>query len=205
MTEQAILDIAHVSFLGMIESSIRQSGTSSTKGTLMRMALKAADQQEPVEFATFEDFARAAESGGTPIARVEGRSASIGAGVFGLPVCPFAASISNYKEVFGGLPESFKDMTDEYNKEGRITDKYRVGSGAGVSPFCAVHQPLRSALGEKITIGGKPVAIYQLGCKSGSGYKGLAHKWIEAVGASQEQVNTVLDDNMCCYAVCVVD
>src|SRR5512140_1477569 len=83
-------------------------------------------------------------------------------------------------------------------------DQFRVGEGAGVSPFCSVHQPMRSAIAEKITIGGKKIIVYQLGCKSGGGKKGFADKWIAAAGADKAVVDKILDNHMCCYSLKIV-
>ncbi len=201
MQEGKILDIAHVSFLDMIRVSIAQTGAAATKGTLIRNTLSVAEKFESVDFPSFDDFVNSIQSVQNPITAIEGKAVHKGSGLFGLPKCPFAESIANYKKVFKGMPEGYGRLTEEYNKKGSITDKYRVGQGAGVSPFCALHQPLRSAFCTKITIGGKPTAIYQLGCKAGSGAKGLANKWIEEAGYTADEVSKVLDDNMCCYAV----
>lgn len=205
MSEQKILDIAHISFLDMIQALIAQSGAASAKGTLMRNAIKAGDRFEPVDFATLDDFVAAIESVDSPIAAVEGKARHLGDGLFGLPQCPFAESISNYKSVFDKLPDGYQELTEEYNKPGPVTDKLQVGHGAGVSPFCSVHQPFRSTLGKKITIGGKSVSVVQLGCKSGSGAKGLAEKMIAEAGFTNAQVEKALDDNMCCYALKVAE
>ncbi len=201
MEQGKILDIAHVSFLDLIRVSIEQTGAAATKGTLMRNTLKAAEKFEPQDFASIDDFVASIDQVQNPIAMVEGKAVHLGDGLFGLPGCPFANSIGNYKNVFKGMPEGYSQLTDEYNKPGAASDKYRVGHGAGVSPFCALHQPLRSALGGKVTINGNPLTIYQLGCKSGSGEKGLATKWIEESGFTAEQVTAALDDHMCCYAI----
>jgi hypothetical protein len=201
MEEPKILDIAHISFLETINLLIAQSGPPSAKGTLMRLALKAAEGIPPAEYATLEDFVRAIGDGVNPITRVEGRADHVGGGVFGLPKCPFAASISSYKNVFGKLPDGYAELTAEFNRTSPATEKYRIGAGAGVSPFCAVHQTIRSAIGERIRIGGKKVAVWQLGCKSGAGQKGLAAERIKACGVAEDDVVRNLDGNMCCYAV----
>ncbi len=201
MTENGILDIAHISFLELIRNAIAQTGTAATKGNLIRNALAVGKRMKPAAFDSMEAFVASIESVENPITQVEGRAVYIGNGLFGLPKCPFGTSIKNYKSVFTDMPQEFSTISEEYNKPSPITDKHRIGEGAGVSPFCAVHQPLRSVLGGLITIGGKPISIYQLGCKSGAGDKGLAKKWIAETGHSEEEVSKVLDDHMCCYAV----
>ncbi|MDH4318214.1 MAG: hypothetical protein OEV64_07465 [Desulfobulbaceae bacterium] len=199
MGEGKILDIAHVSFLDMIKVMITMSGAAAAKGTLIRNALNTAEKIKEVEYASFNDFLAAIENASNPITMVEGKSTHIGDFVFGLQACPFGPSIKNYTSVFETLPDGYADFTEEFNKPGMITNKYRVGEGAGVSPFCSVHQPLRSAVAEKIKIGGKKIEIYQLGCKAGSGKKGFADKWIAETGVAREVVDKVLDNHMCCY------
>ncbi len=201
MSDQKILDIAHISFLDMIKSIIDQTGAAAAKGSLIRNALGAAEKFEAKDFATFEEFVDSIEAIANAITSIEGQAVHVGNGLFGLPNCPFAASIKNYKDVFKAMPEGYGDLTEEFNKTGGMTEKLNVGHGAGVSPFCAVHQPLRSGLGKSITIGGKPIQVLQLGCKSGVGEKGLADKMIQDSDYSADDVSKVLDDNMCCYAV----
>lgn len=194
-----ILDIAHISFLDMIKIMIMQVGAASAKGTLMRNALMTADRISETDYPAFDDYLKAIEDSTNPITRIEGKASHKGKRVFGLKKCPFADSIKNYIEVFKGLPPSYAEFTAEFNKPGQVNKKYRVGLGAGVSPFCAVHQPMRSAFAEKITIGGKKIQIYQLGCKAGSGKKGFADEYIKASGVPKNVVDEVLDNYMCCY------
>lgn len=199
MTKGKILDIAHISFLDMIKSIITLSGSATAKGILIRNALATAERTEEVEYSSFEEYLEAIEDSTNPITRVEGKANHCGNMVFGLEKCPFETSITNYKEVFKEMPEGYANFTAEFNKSSPITNKYRVGEGAGVSPFCSVHQPLRSALGGRIKIGGQKVAITQLGCKSATGVKGIAPKWLSEAGVGLDKVDEILENNMCCY------
>jgi hypothetical protein len=205
MAEGKILDIAHISFLDMIKVMIGINGAASAKGTLIRNALNTADNIKEVDYDSFDVFLDSIENATNPITMIEGKANHLGDFVFGLKNCPFAPSIKNYNAVFGKLPEGFAEFTEECNKSGVASTKYRVGEGACVSPFCAVHQPMRSAIAEKIKIGGKDIQVTQLGCKAGSGYKGFADKWIEHVGVSKDVVDKTLDDHMCCYHVSILD
>ncbi|HET8541009.1 MAG TPA: hypothetical protein VFL83_14140 [Anaeromyxobacter sp.] len=200
-----MLDIAHISFLDMIKVMITLSGAASAKGTLIRNAIKTADRIAEVDYPTFEAYLAAIESAASPITMIEGKAAHVGSRVFGLRLCPFGPSVQSYTAVFEKLPDGFADFTAEFNKPSATTDQYRVGEGAGVSPFCSVHQPMRSAFAEKIRIGGKKLRVYQLGCKSAGGKKGLAEKWIREAGVPREVVERVLDQHMCCYAVKVLE
>ncbi|MBU1717097.1 MAG: hypothetical protein KKG70_15985 [Proteobacteria bacterium] len=205
MAEGKILDIAHISFLDMIKVMITMGGAANAKGTLIRNALATADKIKEVDYGSFEDFLSAIEDSTNPITQVEGKASHQGDFVFGLAKCPFGPSISNYTGVFEKLPEGYADFTTEFNKPSNVTDKYRVGEGAGVSPFCSVHQPMRSAIADKIKINGKNIEIFQLGCKSGAGKKGFAEKWIAESGVAKEVVDKVLDNHMCCYYIKIVD
>lgn len=204
MAEGKVLDIAHISFLDMIKVMISMSGAASAKGTLIRNAIKTAERIREIDYPTFDDYLKAIENATNPITMIEGKASHMGNFVFGLKGCPFAPSIKSYNEVFEKLPDGYADFTVEFNKPSNITDQYHVGEGAGVSPFCSVHQPMRSAFANKITIGGKKIEIYQLGCKSGGGKKGFADKWLAATGIQKDVVDKVLDANMCCYVLSVL-
>ncbi|MDH4232664.1 MAG: hypothetical protein OEW04_11635 [Nitrospirota bacterium] len=205
MSDENILDIAHLSFLDMIKIMITLSGAASAKGTLIRNAIKTAERIPEVDYPTFDDYLAAIENATNPITIIEGKATHAGDYVFGLKLCPFGPSIKNYTKVFEKLPEGFADFTAEFNKPSNITDQYRVGEGAGVSPFCAVHQPMRSAFAEKIKIGGKKIRFIQLGCKSGAGKKGFAEKWLAETGISRDVVDKILDTNMCCYSMQILN
>ncbi len=205
MTKGKILDIAHISFLDMIKTIIKISGAASAKGVLIRNALATAEKTDVVEQNSLNDYIAAIEEATNPITRIEGKATHSGDMIFGLEKCPFETSIKNYKDVFKDMPEGYADFTAEFNKSSPITDKYRVGEGAGVSPFCSVHQPLRSALAEKIRIGGKKLSITQLGCKSAAGFMGLAEKWLKENDVDHGVVNNILENNMCCYQLKIVD
>jgi hypothetical protein len=199
--EAAMIDIAHISFLDMIKVMITLTGAASAKGTLIRNAIKTAERISEVDYPSFDAYLAAIEDASNPITMIEGKAAHQGSHVFGLKLCPFGPSIKSYTAVFEKLPDGFADFTAEFNRQSPTTDQYRVGEGAGVSPFCSVHQPMRSAFAEKIRIGGKRIQIFQLGCKSGGGKKGLAERWIADTGVPREVVERVLDSHMCCYAV----
>jgi len=64
---------------------------------------------------------------------------------------------------------------------------------------------MRSAIAERITIGGKKIRVIQLGCKSGAGKKGFAEKWLAESGVSRDVVDKILDTNMCCYSMQILN
>ncbi len=195
-----ILDIAHLAFLEMIREAIKTTGGAAAKGQLMRKALNIAEEIPEVEYESLDEWEKAVNAKENPITKVEGISKREG-NIFYLPACPFAPSIKTYKELFEKLPEEYPQLVQEYNKPSRVSDELKVGQGAGVSPFCAIHQPLRAAIGKRIKVGGKKVKIYQLGCKSGDGKKGFADKFIGEFGANKDTVDKLLDKAMCVYGV----
>jgi len=204
MSEENILDIAHISFLDMIKVMITMSGAANAKGTLIRNAINTAERIAEVDYPTFDAYLAAIEQATNPITVIEGKATHAGNFVFGLKLCPFGPSIKNYNKIFEKLPDGFADFTAEFNKPSNITSQYRVGEGAGVSPFCSVHQPMRSAIAEKIKIGGKKIKVVQLGCKSGGGKKGFADKWLAESGVSKEVVDKILENHMCCYVLQII-
>jgi hypothetical protein len=205
VTNTGIIDISQIAFLDMLREMIAMAGPAVTKGTLIRLATKAGKQLKAVAFDSWNEFLAAVETATNPIAVAEGPATHYGNGLFGLKACPFAGAISNYKNTFGALPETYASVTSEFNKPGPGTDSIRVGNGAGVSPFCSVHQPMRATAARQITVGGKPLEAQQLGCKSAAGSLGIAKRWIEEGGWSEDAVRKVLENNMCCYAVKVKD
>ena len=205
MSDDNILDIAHISFLDMIKVMITLSGAASAKGTLIRNAIKTAERIAEIDYPDFDAYLAAIEAATNPITVIEGKATHAGNFIFGLKNCPFGPSIRNYTKVFEKLPDGFADFTTEFNKPSNITDQFKVGEGAGVSPFCSVHQPMRSAIAEKIKIGGKKIRVIQLGCKSGGGKKGFAEKWLAETGVARDVVDKLLDNHMCCYALKIVD
>jgi len=205
MSDSNILDIAHISFLDMIKVMITLSGAASAKGTLIRNAIKTAERIAEIDYPTFDAYLAAIEAATNPITVIEGKATHGGNFIFGLQHCPFGPSIKNYNKVFEKLPDGFADFTAEFNKPSNITDQFKVGEGAGVSPFCSVHQPMRSAIAEKIKIGGKKIRVIQLGCKSGGGKKGFAEKWLAETGVAKDVVDKILDNHMCCYALKILE
>lgn len=152
------------------------------------------------EYADLDEWEDAVKAQTHPITRIEGVAVRDGF-IFTLPVCPFAKSIKTYNELYGGLPAEYSTIVEEYNKPGRFTGDLMVGYGSGVSPFCAIHQPFRSAGGKKITVGGEQIQIIQLGCKGGDGKKVVSEELCQNAGVDPETVTEHLDNGMCVYMV----
>ncbi len=200
----SILDIAHITLLETIRETIVSMGGPATKGTLMRRAIRIAEELPKVEYESLDAWEEAVNAQTHPITRIEGVAIRDGA-IFTLPQCPFASSISTYKELFQGMPEEYSQIVAEYNKPGRFTNELRVGYGSGVSPFCAIHQPFRSAAGKKIKVGGNDIQVIQLGCKGGDGKKSVSDELCQIAGVNPETVEKHLDNGMCVYMVKILE
>ncbi|MFC1643194.1 hypothetical protein ACFL5O_11010 [Myxococcota bacterium] len=194
-------DAGHLSLLELVRVISDVAGPAFTSGALLKTGAGMARHASAKEYPDLDAFLHSIEAAENAIAAFEGRAKHYGNGVFGLPACPFANSIRSYRAHVGELPQEYAAVTDAYNRDSAYTGKLRVGHGAGVSPFCAVHQPIRSAIAQQIRVGGKPVLIYQLGCKSGDGRRGIAERFLAETGVGREVVDKVLDENMCRYLV----
>jgi hypothetical protein len=192
---------AHFSFLEIIRLLHTTAGPAFAKGALVKHGIAAARASTERAFTTLEDFIASIDKLDNPIAQFEGQAKHYGNGVFGLPRCPFAASIESHKDANGALPPQYDEVTAEMNKPTAATEHLRVGQGTAVSPFCAVHQPLRSAMGERITVAGRAMKIFQRGCRSAAGKRCIADALLEQAGVDRALVDEILDDNMCCYCI----
>lgn len=196
-----LVDLSHIVFLDLLHNVVDTAGPKVAKGNLMRIAMNAAHHLEQIDYPSFEAFIEASQNGDSPLARMEGAAVHLGEGVFGLKACPFGQLAGNYREFFEKDASGFEELTREFNSGSRITRECRVGLGAGVGPFCIFHQPMRSQAENKITIGGRPIEIYQLACKSGVGAVGYADALIEEFGSEKFVVEKAMKEYMCCYGV----
>lgn len=200
----SILDIAHITLLETIRETIISMGGPATKGTLMRRAINIAEQLPEFDYESLDAWEDAVNDQTHPITRIEGLAIRDGF-IFTLPQCPFALSIKTYKELSENLPEEYSQIVEEYNKPSRFTDELMVGHGSGVSPFCAIHQPLRSAAGKKIKIGGNDIQVIQLGCNGGDGKKSISGDLCQIAEVDCKTVEKHLDNGMCVYMVKILE
>lgn len=199
------VDLSHLVFIDLLRNLVETTGVKVAKGNLMRIAMNTGDNVEAMDFPSFNAFVEALDKSETPLAKLEGRAVHLGDGILGLEHCPFGELAGDYKSFFSSEPSGFKEITDEFNTESRITNQLNVGNGAGVGPFCIFHQPMRSQAAEKITIAGEPIEIVQLACKSGKGEKAYAEALISDFGCDRAKVESVVEEHMCCYGIRMKD
>ncbi|MFH0926782.1 MAG: hypothetical protein V1872_14310 [bacterium] len=195
-----IVDQAYIILIEFIRKEAQKS-LPMAKGELMRIGIAAGKEIAPVEYPNIDDYIKAIKDHTNPTTQVEGEAEAHPKNIFTLPKCPFAPTIADYLTAYKKLPKEFSGVIEEFNKTSQITDNLRIGEGAIVSVFCCMHQSLRATIASKITIGGKPIALYQLACKGGDGKKALSKKWIAEVGADEKEVDKLLDKNVCCYCI----
>ncbi|HEY3354334.1 MAG TPA: hypothetical protein VGQ83_13865 [Polyangia bacterium] len=200
MGDHTFLDVTHVFFLEFIQKNLAQLGAAATTASLMQTAVDVAERFPVVDFASLDEFVEAIDDLRNPIARIEGRAEHLGGGLFALGRCPFAESVRNYRKVHGDIP-ALTAITDAFNQPSEATARYHVGHGAAVCAFCAIHQTLRGAVSGRITIGGRPVRVFQLGCKGADGSTSVADPFLAEVGVTRERLDQILREHVCCYAV----
>jgi len=195
------VDIAHLIFLQMIEDRLDAVGPQDVSRFLVNAATATAETFPSAEFASLKEFVAAIEDLGSPIARIEGRAEHLGDGLFGLGRCPFADTYRTHVRQRGSLSPALRAVQEEFNKPNAETARLSVGHGAAVCPFCCAHQPLRAALGARIKIGGQPMRLVQLACKSADGNRAFAEEFIARAGRTHAEIDAVLDRFVCCYAI----
>jgi len=195
------LDIAHLVLLEMLESYLEQAGPNEVTRFVIKTATRTGERFPRVDFASMEDLVAAIDDLDSPIARIEGRAEYLGGGLFGLSRCPFSEAYRTHREQYERLGPRLNAVTEVFNRPSDATAKLAVGHGSAVCAFCCAHQPMRAAVAARITVGGKPIRLRQLACKGVDGARAYADELIAASGRTRAQVDRVLDDHVCCYAI----
>ncbi len=112
--------------------------------------------------------------------------------LFVIEKCPFIREIKDFLEINKEIPPLLSEIVEIYNREGK---------GYAVSPFCIIHQTLRSKLASEIKITGRDVEFLQLGCKALSGKIKLADQNIKKIGSSDVAVQDFLKSKICCFSI----
>lgn len=195
------LDIAHLVLLEMLESYLEQAGPNEVARFVVRTAVKTGEHFPRVDFASLDELVQAIEDLEYPIARIEGRAEHLGGGLFGLQRCPFAETYRTHREQYQRLAPRLAAVQEVFNRPSDATARLAVGHGAAACPFCCAHQPMRAAVAARITIAGEPIKLRQLACKGADGSRALSDKHIAEAGKTREEVDRVLDQYVCCYAI----
>lgn len=198
--QEVPFEARHHSFLETLRVLYKSGGARYAADAIMATGASAARGEDTRAYDSIEAFYVALEHGDTTINAFEGRSRHFGDGVFGLPGCPFAEPLRSYAAAQGD-PREFREITEQMNRSSPLTRRMRVGEGSAVNPFCVLHQPVRSAMGERITVCGRPVLVYQLGCRARSGDAKLAERWLEVTKVDRALVHAVLEQHACCFCV----
>jgi len=195
------VDITHLVFLEMLQSYLDQAGPNEVNRFLVKTAAGAAETFPRVDFKSMDELVEAIEDLRNPIARIEGRAEYLGDGLFGLSRCPFADTFRTHKGQYQQLGPRLATIQEVFNRPSEVTASYSVGHGSAVCPFCCAHQPLRAGIAARIAVGGRPIKLVQLACKGVDGRRAFADEFITRAGRSREQIDRVLDQYVCCYAI----
>ena len=195
------IDITHLVFLEMLQSYLDQAGPNEVNRFLVKTAMGAAETFPRVDFESMDELVAAIEDLRNPIARIEGRAEYLGDGLFGLSRCPFADTYRTHRRQYQQLGPRLATIQEVFNRPNETTARCSVGHGSAVCPFCCTHQPLRAGIAARITVGRRPVKLVQLACKGVDGRRAFAEEFIKQTGRSREQIDHVLDQYVCCYAI----
>ena len=143
------------------------------------------------DYKNLDDFLKEHASGKTSLVELEGKS-TIEGEIVVLHNCPLLKLLGSLQGPDGKLPEHFRNIEEKYK------EIYK-NKGAILHPFCIVHQVIRSVIGEHTRVNGKPVAIYQIACRSVSGRVVYANEGMSRIKLSKEDVDQRIDGQACMY------
>lgn len=194
-------DISHVFFLELIRDFKNNLGASMAIRQMTKRVLDFAKHLPNQHFPDREAFWTALKQGELVINFWDTGIKVHAHDLVTIDKCPFEQAINNYQKLWGGLPNEYIELTEEYNKPSELNEKLKIGCGSGSSPFCAMHQPLRAVSSQKIVVGDKPIQFIQLGCKAGHSKIDISKKFLEAEGIEENEVRELLQQYQCCFLI----
>lgn len=158
---------------------------------LQEMGKSIASELELKDYEGMEWFFEEHDKGDSPFDVLEGKADREG-NVLVLKDCPMTRMLKSVM-IDGKLPEFYQKIVDKY------TEIYK-SKGAILHPFCIVHQVIRATVGEHIKVGGKPVKVYQVACRSmTSGKVVYAKEGTDRVEMSKEDIDEKIEGKACMY------
>lgn len=140
-----------------------------------------------------KEFFSAIEKGEAGISKLESNPIHQGKDIYATEECPFKATVNELHE---RNRESFAALTEKYRKN--YPDR------AIVHPFCASHQNVRKLILEKTHIGGKPIHIETLVCRSKTlGDIRYDARAIGLSGLDECRAEKLLGNNACLYRLII--
>ncbi|MBI5695679.1 MAG: hypothetical protein HZC51_08070 [Nitrospirae bacterium] len=160
---------------------------------LQEMGKSIASELDLKDYDSLALFCEDHDKGNSPFDVLEGKADREG-NVLILKDCPMTRMLKSVM-VDGKLPEFYQKIVDKY------TEVYK-SKGAILHPFCIVHQVIRGTVGEHIKIGGKPVKVYQVACRSMTSGKVVhATEGGNRVEMSKEDIEKKIEGKACMYIV----
>jgi hypothetical protein len=194
------LDIAHIFFLELLRDYKNNLGAAlAVRQMIHRAAIFARDLPRQ-DFTDWDHFLNELQKQNTVLNFWEPELKLYDRHIIATPSCPFGAAIHEYTQIMGGLPNEYAEITEEFNRSTPLNRHMMIGHGSASSPFCAIHQPLRSLAAEKIFVGGQPLQIVALGSKAESDWA-LAYEYIGEEKLFPEKIKSLLNENLCCFLI----
>jgi len=145
------------------------------------------------DYENIEKFLEEHDKGKSPLDTLEGQADRDG-NILILKNCPMTKLLSDVMKD-GRLPDFYQQIVDKY------LDIYKT-KGAILHPFCIVHQVIRSIVGEHIKVGGKPIKVYQIACRSmSSGKVVFATEGTSRVELDKDQIVKKIEGKACMYII----
>ena len=158
---------------------------------LQQYAKAIASDIQVKDYDTMEQFIEDHRKGKSPFDLLEGLSDRID-DVMVLKQCPMTGLLKALS-TDGKLPDFYQQIVDKFVS-------MHKNKGAILHPFCIVHQVIRAAIGEHVKIGGKPVRVYQIACRSmSSGKVVFANEGTTKVALSEDDILKKIDGKACMY------
>lgn len=145
------------------------------------------------DYESIEAFLEDHAKGGSPFVVLEGEADRDG-NIVVLRNCPMTAILSSVM-VDGKLPEFYQNIVDKYTAIHKT-------KGAILHPFCIVHQVIRETVGEHVKVGGKPMKVSQVACRSvNSGKVVYATEGTKKVAMEKPEIDKKIKGKACMYLV----
>lgn len=194
------LDIVHIFFMELLQEYKNNLGTALAVRQMIQRALIFSQRLPRQDYEDKAAFLEALRKEQTIFNLWDRELEIINDDIIVASACPFRKALQDYSAVMGGVANEYLELVRELNKPSALNKKLLIGQGAASNPLCAIHQPLRSAVSQKLFIGGKPVTVTALGSKSDESPM-LAFEYLAEKKIAPDTVKKIINDRHCCYLI----
>ena len=195
------LDIAHIFFLELLRDFKNNLGVPLATRQLLRKTVSLAQNLPRIDFPNKNIFWEAIRKEETNLHLWEDKLEICKNNIIAAPKCTFRNAIDNYLKLWGGMPTEYAEITEEFNKTSTISSILKIGQGSACSPFCLIHQALRSIAVKKIYIASEPLNLVMLGSKLSNVDLAISYEYLAEEGIKPAHIKTLLQKNICCFLI----